>query len=69
MEKMADTILKADREYNFGALAIGESFILPTLKGRYMIFSSLRSYNKTYGTAIRIRTQKDGTGVKVIRTF
>jgi len=67
MEKMADTILKADREYNFGALIIGESFLLPTAKGRYMIFSSLRSYNNTYGTEIRIRTQKEGAGVRVYR--
>lgn len=67
MEKMEDNILKSDRAYNFGAMAIGEHIFLDKAKARYMIFSSLRSYNKTYGTEIRIRTQKDGEGVKVYR--
>ena len=67
MEKMADKILKADREFNFGAMAVGESFYRPRQKDRYMMFSSLRSYNKTYGTDIRIRTQNEGDGVRIYR--
>lgn len=67
MQKISDKILKADRTYNFGELAIGESFYLPKEKSRYMMFSSLRSYNKTYNTEIRIRTQKEGEGVRVYR--
>lgn len=67
MEKLKDQILKADRLYDFGGLEIGGSFYLKPAKARYMIFSSLRSYNKTYGTDIRIRTQKEGEGVRIYR--
>lgn len=67
MQTIDDKILKADREFNFGAIPIGESFFRERRKDRYMVFSSLRSYNKTYGTEIRIRTQNEGEGVRVYR--
>lgn len=67
MEKMEDKILKSDRQFNFGGMSVGSSFFRPRKKDRYMIFSSLRSYNNTYGTQIRIRTQNDGDGVRIYR--
>ena len=58
IEKNIPVFNHANRKYDFGAMAIGDSVELEDPKLRYAVFSALRWYNEKNKTEIKISTRK-----------